>query len=840
MPIEVRCTSCTKGYSVPESVAGKSVRCKGCGQTFIAAHSTTLGEPPVPAPTVPAAPADGERVGRFVLRGKLGAGAFGTVYRAYDPQLDREVALKVPNPGVMADAKRAERFLREAKAAANLRHPHIVPVFDAGKDGDTLYIASAFIDGVPLSDDIPDGGTDFTRAARLVRELAEALAYAHEQGIVHRDVKPHNVMLDKHDRIHLMDFGLAARQDAAARLTNDGALMGTPAYMAPEQASGQRGEAKPAADQYAAGVVLYELLTGRVPFTGPPAVVLHNVIHTDPQPLRALRAHTPEDLETICLKAMAKRPEGRYRGCRELADDLRRWLEGAPVTARRMGARERAVRWVKKEPELALAAGSVALVLAVSFVLVSALYRVADFDRRRAEDANARAREAREREEQAADKTLGALGTAAQERDKAKAYLDEARAERAGAARLRGEVEEEQKRAGAERRRAEAAEATAAAERERAAAAEAKTAAERERTADERTRTAAARHELGELHVKLVQAAGRAVRTGNRSLAIDLLGWVGAQDRGSEWEEVALRCQEPADSLPAKGSAGEVADGAPSPDGARLVAVYWDKAPKVWDANSAQVHFTLPGHTAAVHVASYSADGRWIVTGSRDQTAKVWDAKTGNELVPLKGHTGGVYSACFSSDGARVVTGSWDATAKVWDARTGNELVTLKGHAHSVYSAGFSGDGKRVATASADGTARVWDANTGRELCVLTCPTYPGPVRAAAFSPDGTRVVTGSGDHIARVWDARTGKELLALKGHTQAVTAVAYSPDGKWIVTGGDDRTVRVWDAQTEEQKLAFREPVRGVTRVSFSPDGKRVYAAAGKLYGWDSGLGP
>jgi hypothetical protein len=197
MPIEVRCTSCTKGYSVPESVAGKSVRCKACGQTFIAAHSTTLGEPPVPAPTVPAAPADGERVGRFVLRGKLGAGAFGTVYRAYDPQLDREVALKVPNPGVMADAKRAERFLREAKAAANLRHPHIVPVFDAGKDGDTLYIASAFIDGVPLSDDIPEGGTDFTRAGpararagRSARLRARAGGRPPRREAAQRDARP--------------------------------------------------------------------------------------------------------------------------------------------------------------------------------------------------------------------------------------------------------------------------------------------------------------------------------------------------------------------------------------------------------------------------------------------------------------------------------------------------------------------------------------------------------------------------------------------------------------------------------------------------------------------------
>jgi serine/threonine protein kinase len=231
------------------------------------------------------------RVGRFQVRQRLGAGAFGTVYRAYDPQLDREVAVKVPNSGVLADPRRVERFLREAKAAAQLRHPHIVPVFDAGRDGDTLYIASAFIHGRPLSETTEERGTDFPRAAKLVRELAEALAYAHEQGIVHRDVKPDNILVDDQDRVHLMDFGLAARQDETARLTNDGAVMGTPSYMAPEQAVGNTAEAGPAADQYAAGVVLYELLTGKVPFEGPVPVVLHNVIHTPPEPPSKFRPY---------------------------------------------------------------------------------------------------------------------------------------------------------------------------------------------------------------------------------------------------------------------------------------------------------------------------------------------------------------------------------------------------------------------------------------------------------------------------------------------------------------------------------------------------------------------
>jgi eukaryotic-like serine/threonine-protein kinase len=407
MSVECVCPnpSCRKRYKVPPTKSGKWAKCKACGQTFVAGDSSALETAviPLPAPTGGAAPvapspapattpaeaapsAHTVRValGRFVIRQKLGAGGFGTVYRAYDPHLDREIALKVPNAGVLSDAKHIERFLREAKAAANLRHPHIVPVFDAGKDGDTYYIASAFIEGKRLSDAVPERGMEFARAARLVRELAEALAYAHEQGIVHRDVKPQNVMLDGNDHLHLMDFGLAVRQEEEARLTADGAVVGTAAYMSPEQARGQTDNPQPATDQYAVGVVLYELLTGTPPFKGPTPVVVHNVIHLEPEPPRERRPYIPKDLETICLKAMAKVPEKRYPDCQALADDLRRWLEGEPVSARRMSLSERVVRWVKKEPKLTVAAAVLAVVFAVSFVLISAFARRADTARREA------------------------------------------------------------------------------------------------------------------------------------------------------------------------------------------------------------------------------------------------------------------------------------------------------------------------------------------------------------------------------------------------------------------------------------------------------------------------
>jgi serine/threonine-protein kinase len=189
-------------------------------------------------------------------------------------------------------------------------------------------------------------------------------------GIVHRDVKPANVMLDEKGRPHLMDFGLAHRHDTAEKLTQDGAILGTPAYMAPEQAAGHSGAAQPASDQYSLGVVLYEP-RGRTPFSGPPPILIFNAIHREPAPPRQVQPRVPRDLETICLKALAKRPGERYARCQAMADDLRRWLEGEPIQARRLGPVERAARWCGRNPVVAGLVAAVALLLVAGTALSS-------------------------------------------------------------------------------------------------------------------------------------------------------------------------------------------------------------------------------------------------------------------------------------------------------------------------------------------------------------------------------------------------------------------------------------------------------------------------------------
>lgn len=317
-----------------------------------------------------------KQIGRFQIREFLEDGAYGAVYRAYDPQLDREVALKVAKPQQLASPGRIERFLGEAKAIANLRHPHLVPVFDSGREGEQLFIAEALIRGQTLARrlrELPAGRfLDQGEGVRLVRQLAEALAYAHRRGIIHRDIKPANIILDDQGEPVLVDFGLAGRQNEEERPRRDqGRPIGTPAYMAPEQA---RGETSPASDQYSLGCVLFEWLTGQPPFQGPPELQLF-LHQTQPPPrLRSLNKTVSPDLEAITLKCLQKDPACRYPGMAYLAEDLRRFQAREPVLARPPGPLERLAKWARRRPALALLYGVVLFGLVALSVLSYQLF----------------------------------------------------------------------------------------------------------------------------------------------------------------------------------------------------------------------------------------------------------------------------------------------------------------------------------------------------------------------------------------------------------------------------------------------------------------------------------
>jgi WD40 repeat protein/serine/threonine protein kinase len=830
----------------------------------------------------------------YEILGELGSGGMGAVYRARQLSLNREVAIKLLKRRYASDPLAAHRFLDEARITGLLEHPAIPPVHDIGTLPDGRpFLAMKLIKGSSLADLLagatPRAGGPPARFVAVFAQVCQAVAYAHSRGVIHRDLKPANVMVGSFGEVQLMDWGLAreargaepepcgadtaAGVDAPAplaevrtpqsHLTHAGSVVGTPAFMAPEQARGALAAIDERSDVFGLGAVLCAILTGEPPYVGPSTQAVRQLAirgATEAAFVRLDRSGGDPELVALCKRCLAADPAARPRDARQVADAVAAHLAAADERARRAElARVRSEERRKRRLDRVMLAWAVSLILALAGfgVGLARLWRDTAGARDQLQQSNNLLGEEKKLTEAARDEALRQKGLADAARDQAlrlRAQADSARAEEAGLRLVADAARDEALRQKGIAERAGAAEAAVRKRLEGADYGHTMQVAYQEwrdnnipagRALLDGTRPHLRGWEFRHVH-RLCNAwlltlrghtdqvySAALSRDGARAVTAGRDGTARVWDAKTGAELLVLRGQK------------RMSAAAFSPDGVRVVTANWDGTARAWDAKTGEPLVEFKGHASPVLWVAYSLDGSRVVTAAgnpelpfvgSDNTARVWDAATGKQLAAFAGHEDIVTSAAFSADRSRVVTSSQDRTARVWDASTGRELLTLRGHAGVVASAAFSADDSRIVTASSDRTARVWDAKTGRPLLALT--GHDDWVTSAHFSTDGARVVTASWDTTARLWDAKTGAELFALKGHADRVASAAFSADGSRVITASWDRTARLWDAVAGAQGPILRGFRGFVYSVSVSADGSRAAAGCrdGSVRVWDA----
>jgi WD40 repeat protein len=778
--------------------------------------STLRIDTPAPSGSGPRPPS----VPGYEIVKELGRGGMGVVYLARQVSLGRLVALKMIRAGAGADAEELGRFRFEAEAVARLQHPNVVQVHEVGEHDGLPYFSLEYFEGGSLAQRLAGTPMVARPAAELVELLARAVGAAHERGILHRDLKPANVLLTADGRPKVTDFGLAKRLGADAGHTQTGAVMGTPSYMAPEQARGKTKEVGPAADVYALGAVLYECLTGRPPFRAATLMeTLEQVCTRDPAAPRQLNPAVPRDLETVCLKALAKEPARRYASAAALADDLGRFLRGEPIAARRVGRGERLLLWSRRRPALAAVCVLAPLVATVipAALGVTWLWQQAEDNRKGAEQARGQLQIAltgqREATQEADTQRQTAEGLA-EERMKLARGLEQSRYFRNVDLALR---EFGDGRLGRARRLLI-------------------------EECPERLRGWEWHYVNRLCHAELATLPRQDVPVQSVALSADgsLVAAGGGNDAapkppGSVWLWEADTGKELFSSHGLPKTTRAVAL---SPDG-RLIAasLFTLGVPggeiKVWDWRAGREVFAHaePGGVGGV---CFSPDGKWLA-GFLDEAVQLWDTATGAagvRCVPSAPLTGMLGSVAFSADGKRLAASLFGWAIDVWDARTGKRERELHDRKSAegdpsgliVRGVAFSPDGKRLVTASR--VLTLWDLESGKVLRTLTEPDGYG---GACFSPDGRSLAAAVANRV-RVYDAGLEKPPVTLLGHVDPITQLAYSGDGRRLASAGQGGEVKVWDPRREPEARTLRGNVVGARDVAFSPDG-RLLAVLGSV---------
>jgi WD40 repeat protein len=612
--------------------------------------------------------------------------------------------------------------------------------------------------------------------AELMAKVARAVDHAHQRGLFHRDIKPGNILLDTEGVPYITDFGLAKHVEAATAHTLSGAVVGTPSYMAPEQARGHSKRLTTAVDVYGLGAVLYELLAGQPPFRGEtPLETLELVITQEPVPPSRLRAGVPRDLEVICLKCLSKEPEGRYKSALALAEDLERFQSGEAIEARAAGPAERAARWVRRHPT------------AAALVVVSALAALA----------------------------LVGVGVGHWYNIQLEASNTELNAAKTDLQNTNSELADTNAKLDATSKQLQATLEVV------------------------RTAQARARRYYYAAQMTLVERArqekqdGRVVQLLRKFIPDDPEE---EDPRGFEWHH--LWRQYHGEQFRLRGHRDKVTAVAFSPSNRLIASGSGDRTVKLWDAATGKELRTLEGHQGRVTGVAFSPDGKRLATSSADRTVRVWDTATGKELLSFLGHCGPVTCLAFSPDGRHIASGSEDTIVYIWEADSGRTTQEFTAHHQPIRAVAFSPDSRKVASIGEGqrGDLIVWDI-TSKQIII---EEIGGTWTSAAFDPKGRHLATGEAGTVVivankrtfrkpaiQIWDLGTRRRIQSLEGHESIITQVAFRRDGKHLVSSGVDQTVRVWEVATGKEVVTLHEEDATLS-VAFSPDGLHVVSGS------------
>jgi WD40 repeat protein/tRNA A-37 threonylcarbamoyl transferase component Bud32 len=783
-------------------------------ETRVSVAPPTLGPAPAPAHAI--------AVPGYEILEELGRGGMGIVFKARQVKANRVVALKMILSRAHASLEQKVRFQIEAEAIARLQHPNIVQLHEVGEHDGLPFFSLEYCDGGSLDKKTSGQPLPFREAAELIEKLARAVHYAHSRGVVHRDLKPANILLvsggvvsgessspaahDSSLTTHhpkITDFGLAKQMDAGSDVSRTGAVLGTPSYMAPEQAQGKVHAVGPPVDIHALGTILYEFLTGRPPFRGDSALdTMRRVMNDEPIPPSRLRPGTPRDLETICLKCLRKPPALRYATAEALAEDLHHYLAGEPISARRVGRLERAAMWMRRRP-------AIAALLILLFLVVDVAVGLITWKWRQEASAHAEAVTQRREAEDARDRAEASL------------YLN----------------------------------AIGAAEREYLGGS-----AERALGVLEACRPELRRWEWHYLRrVILSQVYSRPRRGSTSEGDVPPEGWNDFVRAGraslprldhalspdrtrlawprSDGSVMLLDTASGAETRRLKTGGGSVEDAAFSPDGKFVAAACWDHTVRVFNSATGELLWTGTGHSAPVTAVIFSPDGQQVISASRDATIKVWDATSGKAvqtLLPTNGST----TVAVSRDGTLLAAGGYRNATNVWDLKTGKIVLELAHHREPVRAVAFSDDGSVLATAGDDRTVKLFSLQKGDKFGVeLTAfRGHTGSVSHLAFHPAGKFLASCSGDPTngeIRVWDLKGWREVRYLARYPGEIVQTTFTK-GKHtaltLVTGPAGSEVHVLDTIANKPLARFREDGTVIQSTGADTEGRFVALSLGR----------